>query len=213
MNNLNTVLMEGTLIRDPERSNQVTGSSQCRLSLANNRYYNGKNEKWVHDASFFTVWVFGPVAESCLTYLRKGRGIRVVGRLKQFRYTSAGFSREKVAILAEHIEFQPQKKVEDPAAAEVPRIPGEMTTRADSSIELEKQEQEREAAQRAQDQDQHPDPAEIHSDAPAETEGLQSQDDEDFAHEDTRTDDDAVPECSSEEDVPETKTSDDDQPF
>ena len=202
MNNLNTVLMEGTLIRDPERSNQVTGSSQCRLSLANNRYYNGKNEKWVHDASFFTVWVFGPVAESCLTYLRKGRGIRVVGRLKQFRYTSAGFSREKVAILAEHIEFQPQKKVEDPAAAEVPRIPGEMTTRADSSIELEKQ-----------DQDQHPDPAEIRSDAPAETGGLQSQDDEDFAHEDTRTDDDAVPECSSEEDVPETKTSDDDQPF
>ena len=207
MNNLNTVLMEGTLIRDPERSYQVTGSSQCRLSLANNRYYNGKNDKWVHDASFFTVWVFGPVAESCLTYLKKGRGIRVVGRLKQFRYTSAGFSREKVAILAEHIEFQPQKKVEDPAAAEVPKIPGEMTTRLDGSIEMEKQEQEkeREAAQ--------PQPAEIRSDAPAETADIQTREDEDFADDDTRADEDAVPECSSEEDMPETKTADDDEPF
>ena len=205
MNNLNTVLMEGTLIRDPERSNQVTGSSQCRLSLANNRYYNGKNEKWVNDASFFTVWVFGPVAESCLTYLKKGRGIRVVGRLKQFRYTSAGFSREKVAILAEHIEFQPQKKTEEPAAPEVPKIPGEMTTRLDSSIEMEKQEA----------QDRQPDPAEVRNDELSESGNLQAQDedDQDFAHDDTRADDDAEPKCASEEDVPETESADDGQPF
>jgi len=139
MNNLNTVLMEGTLIRDPERSNQVTGSSQCRLSLANNRYYFGKNGKWVQDASFFTVWVSGPVAESCLKFLRKGRGIRIVGRLKQLRYSMGGFSREKVAILAEHIEFQPVKKADEPETSPPPKIPGELQTRSDSSIALEEE--------------------------------------------------------------------------
>ena len=206
MNNLNTVLMEGTLIRDPERSHHVTGSSQCRLSLANNRYYNGKNEKWVNDASFFTVWVFGPVAESCLTYLRKGRGIRVVGRLKQFRYTSAGFSREKVAILAEHIEFQPQKKTEDPAAAEVPRIPGEMTTRMDGSIDMEKQEHDQQAGQTSQPgTTDQPDQAEIPEGEQAEEETLQPQND-------TRTDGDPDPECDTEEDMPDTE-SNDDEPF
>ncbi len=137
MNNLNTVLMEGTLIRDPERSNQVTGSSQCRLSLANNRYYFGRNGKWVQDASFFTVWVSGPVAESCLKFLKKGRGIRIVGRLKQIRYSMGGFSREKVAILAEHIEFQPVKKTDESENTEPTRIPGELQTRSDSSIALE----------------------------------------------------------------------------
>ena len=141
MNNLNTVLMEGTLIRDPERSNQVTGSSQCRLSLANNRYYFGKNNKWVQDASFFTVWVSGPVAESCLKFLKKGRGIRIVGRLKQLRYSMGGFSREKVAILAEHIEFQPVRKTDEPEPTEPSRIPGELTTKSDSSIMLEEQTQ------------------------------------------------------------------------
>ena len=205
MNNLNTVLMEGTLIRDPERSHQVTGSSACRISLANNRYYNDRNEKWVNDASFFTVWVFGPVAESCLTYLKKGRGIRVVGRLKQFRYTSAGFAREKVAILAEHIEFQPQKKTEDPAATEVPKLPGEVTTRLDSSLDMEKQSQERRADQ--------PDQPVAGSDVPSEAEAIRTKDDgeQDFAAEGTR----AENEPGSEDEVPETVTAaaDEDEPF
>lgn len=202
MNNLNTVLMEGTLIRDPERSHQVTGSSACRISLANNRYYNDRNEKWVNDASFFTVWVFGPVAESCLTYLKKGRGIRVVGRLKQFRYTSAGLGREKVAILAEHIEFQPQKKTEDPAATEVPKLPGEVTTRLDSSLDMEKQSQERQADQPV-----------AGSDVQSEAEAIRTKDDgeQDFAAEGTS----AENEPGSEDEVPETVTAaaDEDEPF
>lgn len=205
MNNLNTVLMEGTLIRDPERSHQVTGSSACRISLANNRYYNDRNDNWVNDASFFTVWVFGPVAESCLNYLKKGRGIRVVGRLKQFRYTSAGLGREKVAILAEHIEFQPQKKTEDPAATEVPKIPGEMATRMDGSIEMEKQSQDQQPDQ--------PDQPEVRNEVQSEAETIRTKDDgeQDFADEGTR----AENEPGSEDEVPETVTAAaaEDEPF
>jgi len=207
MNNLNTVLMEGTLIRDPERSNQVTGSSQCRLSLANNRYYFGKNNKWVQDASFFTVWVSGPVAESCLKFLRKGRGIRIVGRLKQLRYSMGGFSREKVAILAEHIEFQPVKKTDEPEVPEPTRIPGELQTRSDSSITLEEQTvaevpSPQEEPGRAAPQTV---PAETVQEGEEQTETAQTEVPETRGPENFE---DEGPGCGSEEDVPETDTAD-----
>lgn len=137
MNNLNTVLMEGTLVRDPERSNQAEGSSTCKLALANNRYFIGKTGKWEQDASFFSIYVFGPVAEACLRILKKGRGIRIVGRLKQLRFTVAGLSREKVAILAEHIEFQPERKTEEKEIPVPEKEPGIIETKADSSLEME----------------------------------------------------------------------------
>ena len=137
MNNLNTVLMEGTLVRDPERSNQAEGSSTCKLALANNRYFIGKTGKWEQDASFFSIYVFGPVAEACLRILKKGRGIRIVGRLKQLRFTVAGLSREKVIILAEHIEFQPEKKADEKDIPVPEKEPGMIETKADSSLEME----------------------------------------------------------------------------
>jgi single-strand DNA-binding protein len=54
----------------------------------------------------------------CGEYLKKGRGVRVVGRLKQDRWTDPdGKPHSRVEIIAEHVEFKPQKKTDaDPAA-------------------------------------------------------------------------------------------------
>jgi single-strand DNA-binding protein len=44
----------------------------------------------------------------------KGRGVRVVGRLKQDRWTGPeGQARSKILIVAEHVEFKPQLKKQD----------------------------------------------------------------------------------------------------
>ncbi len=110
MNNLNTVLVEGLLTRDPERMGPE-GSSMCKIGIANNRYYySEKAQDWIPDTSFFTIQVYGAVAESCMRRLKKGRGIRVVGRLKQ--YISKYSNSEKVFIQAEHIEVQPRRVTE-----------------------------------------------------------------------------------------------------
>ena len=110
MNNLNTVLVEGLLTRDPERMGPE-GSSMCKIGIANNRYYfSEKEDRWIPDTSFFTIQVYGAVAESCMRRLKKGRGIRVVGRLKQ--YISKYSNSEKVIIQAEHIEVQPRRVTE-----------------------------------------------------------------------------------------------------
>ena len=140
MNNLNTVLMEGTLTRDPQREDTTAEFSMCKLVMANNRYFYGKERKWVKDSSYFYVYVYGPVAEACLRYLKKGRGIRVVGRLKQHSWKgNDGYWRERIYLIAEHIEFQPEKKTDDQPEVEQERKNGPQDTKADmpSMEELE----------------------------------------------------------------------------
>lgn len=134
MNNLNTVLIEGLLTRDPELGNAPAQVQMCRLSLANNRYFKVKEEKWTQDASYFTVYVYGKVAGACLKYLKKGRGVRIVGRLKQITWHEGGIYSEKIIILAEHIEFQPPKKTEP--LKEPEHVPGEFVTRTSNLDEL-----------------------------------------------------------------------------
>jgi single-strand DNA-binding protein len=47
------------------------------------------------------------MAESCQKNCEKGRGIRVVGRLKQSRWTnSEGKTASRISIIAEHVEFK-----------------------------------------------------------------------------------------------------------
>ena len=86
MNNLNSVLLEGNLVRDPEKvlvgSN---GSVMGKFSIAVNRYYKKANADAVEEVMYIGVQVWGGLAEGCLNYLKKGRGVRVVGRLRQER--------------------------------------------------------------------------------------------------------------------------------
>jgi len=108
MNNLNSVLIEGNLTRDPELKYTAKGLAICTMSVANNRFYK-QGEEWQKETSFFVVDVWGKQGETCSEHLSKGRGVRVVGRLKQERWQDdQGNNRSKVKIVAEHVEFKPQ---------------------------------------------------------------------------------------------------------
>ena len=56
---------------------------------------------------------------------KKGRGVRVVGRLKQDRWTGTdGKPRSKIAIVAEHVEFRPEfKKDQEKITVEAAEAP------------------------------------------------------------------------------------------
>lgn len=112
MNNLNSVLLEGNLVRDPEKvlvgSN---GNVMGKFSIAVNRYYKKANAEAVEEVMYIGVQVWGGLAEGCLNYLKKGRGVRVVGRLRQERWEDKeGGNREKIIVVAEHVEFKPESK-------------------------------------------------------------------------------------------------------
>jgi single-strand DNA-binding protein len=104
MNHLNSVLIEGNLANDPLRSMHT---NICTFTLASNRFF--KQDSGIeNETSYFDVEAWGKLAEGCYSQGQKGRGVRVVGRLKQERWTETdGTPYSKIIIVAEHVEFRP----------------------------------------------------------------------------------------------------------
>ena len=110
MNNLNSVLLEGNLCRDPELRYTPKGTPVCTLVVASNRSYKVEGERQ-DEVSFIETTAWGKLATVCAEHLTKGRGVRIVGRLKQERWEDADKNtRAKVLIVAEHVEFQPRRR-------------------------------------------------------------------------------------------------------
>ena len=108
MNNLNSILIEGNLVRDPMYRTTPKGTPLCTFSLASNRFFK-QDSGLEKEVSFFEVETWAKLAESCYSLGHKGRGVRVVGRLKQERWNgSDGKPHSKVSIVAEHVEFRPE---------------------------------------------------------------------------------------------------------
>ena len=110
MNQLNSIFLEGNLVRDPEHNETQMGGSVCNFSLAvNHTFRDSKGEK-VDEVSFFDVETWGNLAEKLKKVnVKKGRGVRVVGRLKQERWKDAeGKSHSKIFVVAERIELKQQ---------------------------------------------------------------------------------------------------------
>ncbi|GHV48822.1 single-stranded DNA-binding protein [Spirochaetia bacterium] len=113
MNNLNSILIEGNLIRDPEYRETAKGTPICNFSIASNRFFK-QGEEMEKEVSFFDVQSWSKLAQNVQNLGHKGRGVRVVGRLKQDRWTAPdGKARSKVTIVAEHVEFRPDFKREE----------------------------------------------------------------------------------------------------
>ena len=110
MNNLNSILIEGNLVKDPLLRSTPKGTQVCQMRLASNRFYK-QDSGFEQEVSFFDVETWSKLAEACYSKAKKGRGVRVVGRLKQDRWNDPnGKQRSRVTIVAEHIEFRPELK-------------------------------------------------------------------------------------------------------
>ncbi|MDR0640909.1 MAG: single-stranded DNA-binding protein [Treponema sp.] len=114
MNNLNSILIEGNLVRDPLLRSTPKGTSICTFTLASNRFFR-QDTGMEKEVNFFDVETWAKLAEHCYSQGHKGRGVRVVGRLKQDRWNGTdGRAHSRVAIVAEHVEFRPDFRRESP---------------------------------------------------------------------------------------------------
>jgi single-strand DNA-binding protein len=110
MNNLNSIIIEGNMVRDPLFRSTPKGTPLCTFSIASDRFYR-QDSGLESEVSFFDVETWSDLAASCHDLGHKGRGVKVVGRLKQDRWTgSDGKQRSRVTIVAEHVEFRPEFK-------------------------------------------------------------------------------------------------------
>jgi single-strand DNA-binding protein len=107
MNNLNSIVLEGELIKNPDCRTDKKGNPVCRFTLSSSRFFKLENgiEK---ETGYFDIEASGKLALHCKQNGHQGRGLRVVGRLKQEHSRNAeGNPLARIIIVAEHVEFRP----------------------------------------------------------------------------------------------------------
>ena len=75
------IFIIGRLGRDPEMRFTPGGSPVTTFSVATDRQYPGADGALVKETAWFKVAAWGKLAESCNTYLAKGKLVAVEGRL------------------------------------------------------------------------------------------------------------------------------------
>ena len=101
MSDLNSVILEGVVIGEPHL---VETSDVLNFTVETTHYYKNRAGEDVEEKTQFKVVVYGSM---CKLSLKDGVGIRLVGRLKQNKWTdSEGASHSEAQIVAEHIEIR-----------------------------------------------------------------------------------------------------------
>lgn len=113
MNHLNCVLMEGNVCMEPKAvlTSQKTGAELVSFRLASNRYYTSRDGQRVQESLFIGVEAWGELGKRVTEFVQKGMAVRVVGRLRMSEWTDKeGVMRDRLQIVAEHIEFRRSAK-------------------------------------------------------------------------------------------------------
>jgi single-strand DNA-binding protein len=109
MNNLNSILIEGNMVRDPKFTTTPKGTPLCTFTIASVRYFRRSGDELEKEVSFFDIETWSKLAQNCENKGHKGRSVRVVGRLRQDRWSgSDGKIHARIVIIAEHVEFRPE---------------------------------------------------------------------------------------------------------
>lgn len=110
MNQLNSIIIEGTCIRDSQCSNILEGMKKAEVTIEVTRNVYGSNEV---EKYYFDIEAYGNLADALSRSAVRGRGVRVVGRLKQSSWQDGEKIYKIISIVAEHIEFKPMKNIQN----------------------------------------------------------------------------------------------------
>ena len=107
MNSVNSVIIEGNLVRDPVLTETPKGTKVCNFTVASNRYYK-QDDEYQKEVTFLDVETWTRLAVYSGSNFSKGKGIRIVGRLKQDRWEDKeGNPRSRLKLVAEYVEKRP----------------------------------------------------------------------------------------------------------
>ncbi|NPU99761.1 MAG: single-stranded DNA-binding protein [Brevinematales bacterium] len=106
-NNVNILVLQGGVVREPELVYTASGLAKSTFPIANNcvAFKSGTKEQ---EVNYFDVVAWGKLAEICGTYLKKGTRVIISGKLRQSRWKNdEGKTRTRVSIIAQDIKFLP----------------------------------------------------------------------------------------------------------
>ena len=85
MNNINCLVVEGNITREPNFRTTPNGFPICKIPIAVNHYYKkAASGEYENEVSYFDVETFGKLAEICAKFSSK-----TVGRLRKERTPAA----------------------------------------------------------------------------------------------------------------------------
>lgn len=107
MNNLNSVLLEGTCVSKPVvKAVADSQKALCSFVIESVRNERGGDK----EVSVFEIETQGRLAWTLGRTIAEGRGLRIVGRMKQIHWKDeAGEEQSAIRVIAEHIEVKPKK--------------------------------------------------------------------------------------------------------
>lgn len=117
--NINTVVMSGRLVKEPELKN-ISETNLCSFRIASNRTVGKKR---VEKSIFIDVDVWGGAAKPCSDYLKKGSRVAVEGVLCQDTWEAEGGKKNsKIFIEASNVMFvdAPEKNGTSDTSAPAP---------------------------------------------------------------------------------------------
>ncbi|MBR1938911.1 MAG: single-stranded DNA-binding protein [Spirochaetales bacterium] len=108
MNQLNSVVIEGNVCHEPKivATSQYTNDKLVVFTIANHRYYRGKDGEKKEDTTFIDIETWGYLAEKILE-IQKGTLTRISGRVRMFSWLdkNTGKKQYKIVICAEHVDY------------------------------------------------------------------------------------------------------------
>ena len=111
MTDVNSVVLVGNVVREPDLKYMQNGTAIAVVSIAVNRAKKNPDGTWGDEASFFDVTLFGKTAEKLKQYLVKGQKIAVQGSLKQDRWQDQqGNNKSKVGVIADNVQLVGERK-------------------------------------------------------------------------------------------------------
>ncbi|MBI3548680.1 MAG: single-stranded DNA-binding protein [Elusimicrobia bacterium] len=104
---LNYVLLNGRLTRDPESFFTSGGIAKCSFSIAvNRRMKDSKTNEWKDDVFYMPIVVWREQAERCKEKLKKGSPVFVEGRLRSREFEDkSGQKRTIIEVEARRVQF------------------------------------------------------------------------------------------------------------
>lgn len=105
---LNKVFLSARLTRDPEMRYLPTGTAVCKMGVAADRSYAGRDsQERQKETLFIDVTAWAKTAEFCNQYMRKGSAIFVEGRLRyeSWKDKETGATRSRISIVADRVQF------------------------------------------------------------------------------------------------------------
>lgn len=107
MDHLNNLLIDGTLITNPEVVATNNENRLVKFAIASESLFIDTEGNKQKEIPFLSVATRGSLADLCLNRLGKGITVRIVGRLTIARWrTAAGEKRTSIELLAQHVEYK-----------------------------------------------------------------------------------------------------------